>query len=77
MRPLGKEHNRRARRHLAEQGIEMTPDELAAERKAAYATIRKELRAKGYTVPDSDEELFQLIQRTYSGRRFPDSRSCG
>lgn len=65
MKPLGKEHNRRARHYLAEQGIEMTPAELELERKAAYDTIRKELRAKGYDVPDSDEELFLLIQRCY------------
>lgn len=62
MKPLGKEHNQKARQHLAEQGIEMTPEELVAERKAAYATIRSELRKRGYTVPDSDEELFLMMK---------------
>lgn len=76
MKPLDKEHNRRAREHLAEKGIEMTPAELQAERKAAYDTIRKEMRAKGFEMPDSDEEMFLLLQRMYSGRKFPDSRSC-
>lgn len=66
MRPLDKEHNQRARRHLAEQGIEMTPAELEQERKAAYETIRTELRKAGFkNVPDSDEELFLLIQKVY------------
>ena len=55
MKPLDTEHNRRARQHLAEQGIEMTPTELIAERKAAYATIRAEMRKKGYEMPESDE----------------------
>jgi tRNA A22 N-methylase len=62
MKPLGYEHNRKVREHLAEQGIEMTPDELVAERKAAYETIRREMRAKGYTMPDSDEEIFLLLK---------------
>lgn len=67
--PLGREHNRRAREHLAEQGIEMTPAELESERKAAYDTIRKEMRAKGYEMPDDDKELFLLLQSMLKGRK--------
>lgn len=69
MKPLSKEHNQRARMHLAEKGVEMTPDELVAERKAAYATIRAEMRTRGHEVPDSDEELFLLIQKSYRRKR--------
>jgi hypothetical protein len=63
MKILGREHNQKALRHLHNQGIEMTPAELASERHAAYETIRKEMRAKGYTMPDSDEEMFLLLRR--------------
>lgn len=62
MEPLGKEHNARARRYLAEHGTEMTPDELVAERKAAYATIRREMLAKGYKMPDDDAEMFLVLK---------------
>lgn len=63
MKPLGREHNRKALRHLHNQGIELTPEELAKERHAAYETIRREMRAKGYTMPDDDVEMFLLLQR--------------
>ena len=63
MKPLGPEHNRKALRHIHNQGIELTPDELVAERHAAYETIRSEMRAKGYIMPDDDVEMFQLLQR--------------
>ena len=65
MKPLGSEHNARTRNLLAEKGIEMTPDELVETRKAAYATIRKEMRKRGYEMPDDDEALFRLIQQNY------------
>jgi len=68
MRPFDREHNQRARQSLAEHGIEMTPDQLIAERKAAYAAIRHGLQAKGFRVPDSDEELFLLIQKVLKER---------
>lgn len=76
MNPFDEKHNRRARESLAEQGIEMTPDELQRERKAAYATIREEMKKRGHDVPDSDEELFLLIresQLTYEERAALDS----
>jgi len=41
----------------------MTPDELRKERHAAYETIRREMRAKGYIMPDDDVEMFLLLQR--------------
>lgn len=66
MKPLSKEHTQASRQRLAEAGIEMTPDELDAERKAAYATIREEMRKRGHYVPESDEELFELIRQAYN-----------
>jgi hypothetical protein len=69
MKPLGKKHTQRSRQLLAEQGIEMTPGELIAERKAAYATIRTEMAKRGFKVPDSDEELFLLIQKHYKPKK--------
>jgi hypothetical protein len=68
VKPLDKQHRQRARNHLAEKGIEMTPDEVDSERKAAYATIRQELRKRGFTVPDSDEELFLMMHEAYKHR---------
>lgn len=66
MKPLGKRHTQLARQHMAEKhGVEMTPDELSATRKSAYETIRRELRKAGLPAPDSDEELFRLIQKHY------------
>jgi hypothetical protein len=69
MKPLGKRHNQRALYRLAEQGIELTPDDLIATRKAAYATIRREMQAKGYEVPDDDAELFLLIKASQDRSR--------
>ncbi len=69
MKPLGRRHTQAARNALAEQGIEMTPDELTAERKKAYATIRGEMRKRGFTVPDSDEELFILMRESRQGSK--------
>jgi hypothetical protein len=68
MKPLGKEHNQVVRNSLAESGIEMTPDELIEQRRAAYDTIRREMRAKGYSMPDSDEELFLLMLAVRRGK---------
>ena len=48
---------------LHNQGIEMTPDEVIKDRRAAYKTIRDELGAQGYALPVSDEELTILIQQ--------------
>ena len=62
MKPLDRQHIQQTCHILAEQGIEMTPDEVNKHRKAALATIRKEMRARGHEMPDSDEELFLLIE---------------
>ena len=62
MTPLGKQHNQAVLRDLHSQGIELTPDQLDEERKAAYATIRTKLLVKGYAVPDDDEGLLQMMR---------------
>jgi hypothetical protein len=47
----------------------LTPEELIAERHAAYETIRREMRAQGYAMPDSDEEMFLLLQQHERSKR--------
>ncbi len=56
-----KQHTQRVLRSLHDRGIEMTPDEVIAERQAAFKTIRHKMRERGYDVPDSDEDLLALI----------------
>ena len=62
MKPLSRKHTQKVVHYLANQGIEMTPKEVVSERKKAYATIRKELRTRGYIVPDDDVELFLMMK---------------
>lgn len=68
MKPFDAEHNRRSRELCAEKGYEMTIEELTAERKAAYATIRAEMKKKGYDMPESDEEMFLLLKEIYGDK---------
>ena len=62
MTPFDKEHTQRAARAMAQQGMEETPDEALRLAKAAMETIRRELRAQGIAVPDSDEQMFLLLK---------------
>ena len=62
MKPLSPEHNALVRNHLAEHGIELTIEELIRVRKKAYQTVRENMRAKGYALSDSDEELYYLLK---------------
>ncbi len=64
MVPLSSSHTQKVVHHLAQQGIEMTPEEVVEERKKAYETIRRELRALGYEVPDDDVSLYTLMRET-------------
>jgi hypothetical protein len=61
MQPLDRQHNALVRNRLAEQGFELTPDELVETRKSAFANIRRAMEAHGYGMPESDEELFLLM----------------
>jgi len=63
MKVFGKEHNQKTLRHLHDKGMEMTPDELLAERKAALATIRQKMGEMGHILPESDEDLFHLMRK--------------
>ena len=62
MEPLGREHTRRTRMILAEEGTELTIDEIMALRKSAFAKIREEMRKRGYDVPDDDKEFFLYMK---------------
>ncbi len=62
MTPLSEEHTQKVVKHLAQQGIEMTPEEVVVERTKSYETIRRELRALGYEVPDDDVELYLMMR---------------
>ncbi len=55
--------NRKATRILHDRGIELTPAEVIAERKAAFAKIRAHCRTKGIPVPDGDLELLDWMKR--------------
>lgn len=69
MRPFDKEHNRIARNKLAEEGYEVTPDELVKVRKSAFAKIRKMMKDAGYPCPGSDEELFLMMKAAGVGKK--------
>lgn len=62
MRLFGKKHNQKTLRFLHDQGIEMTPAELETGRRAAYDTIRCEMKKCGLELPESDEDLFFLMK---------------
>ena len=68
MRLFDKEHNQRVLNLLAEQGTELTPDELVEMRKEIFSRLRTRLRALGWDVPDNDEELFKLITEVYENK---------
>jgi hypothetical protein len=62
MEPLGKEHNQAVLRAMHDQGVEMTPDELMATRKSAYAKIRAGLRRRGVACPDEDRAFIVWLK---------------
>ena len=71
MKPLDAEHTLRARNSLAEEGLEMTPDEVRADMRLALDAIRRGMRAEGLAVPESDEEMFLLLHAAMKGREWP------
>ena len=71
MKPLDAEHILRARNGLAEEGLEMTPDELLADMLLALDAIRRGMRAEGLAAPESDEEMFLLLNAAMTGREWP------
>ena len=66
------EHCQRVARHLAENDlIELTPDQVDKERRKAFATIRRQLVARGWkgAARISDEELLELMKEAGVGRK--------
>ena len=57
--------NRNARNSLAEDGVELTPDEMDSERAKAYEIIREEMRKLGSIPPETDEEMFLFLRFNY------------
>ena len=51
-----------ARELLRSEGIDVTPDEVAACRKLVHAKLREGLRALGYDVPDGEVEFTAWMQ---------------
>lgn len=62
MTAFDKAHDQRVLRRLHNQGIELTPDDMIVQRKAAFAKLREKMRELGFEPPASDEELLQLIR---------------
>ena len=58
-----------ARRIADEHGIELTGDEVETIRQQAYASIRREMRALGHKMPDSDIGMMALLARALKARR--------
>lgn len=52
---------------LNQRGIEMTPEQVADLRDSAYEKIRKEMRNRGYEMPDSDMEMIAVIAEVLKG----------
>ena len=71
-RLFSREHNQAVARRIREaHGIEMTPDQVAAERRSAYAKIRAELARRGDPdPPPTDEELYVMIHLASEGGRL-------
>ena len=53
---------RLARQVRSDSGIEMTPDEAGEQLDLAFANIRKQMLARGHTLPDDDFELASMIK---------------
>lgn len=58
LRPL----DQRAARHLAAQGVEMTPDEVAEVRAKFVRHVRSKAATLGLPLPESDYELLQVVK---------------
>jgi hypothetical protein len=52
-----------ALQELKEKYPNMTMEEMLDERKKALATIRKGMLARGYKVPNGDDELLNIVRK--------------
>lgn len=59
---FSKEHNQRVLRDFHNQGFNLTEEDLINLRKSIYDNIRAGLLLRGHKPPESDEDLFLLIQ---------------
>jgi hypothetical protein len=63
-----------ARRIRETEGIEMTPDQVDATRRSAYAKIREAVRAAGCPMPEDDGEMLEfMVQLRREGREMTDA----
>ena len=46
-------------------GLEMTPDECDETLTSAFASVRKAMAAKGWELPEDDDEFRALIREAY------------
>ena len=60
--------NKKVTRVLHDKGMEMTPQEVAKERKKAYCKIRTEMRRLGHQVPEGDLEFLKWMCRIGLGK---------
>jgi hypothetical protein len=63
MSDIPEQFNRQVTRHLHEQGLEMTPEEVRQHREEAYRKLRAALRERGYDPPESDMELLAWMKQ--------------
>jgi hypothetical protein len=59
-----REKQKLARIVRQKHGYEMTPDECDNTLASALAAFRKGMKAKGWTLPDDDDQLRDLIRRS-------------
>ena len=64
MKIFDNEHNQLVLESIRATGRDITLEELIAERKIAYAIIRKNLLTRGFDAPSSDDELFFFMGMT-------------
>lgn len=68
---FNRSHNQRVAQIVKEEHlIEMTPEEVAEHRVAAFATLRQKLAERGYVVQD-DEALWRLLKDAMATRGGP------
>lgn len=64
------------RERLAEQGYELTPEQLVAERQKIYDTICREMRLLGSEPPGSYEEMIAMLRQTRPVPSFVQRTAC-
>jgi hypothetical protein len=60
---ISEEYNRQITRHIHDQGIEMTPDQVREYRRIAFRKIRLEMAKRGWELPEKDSEMIEVLRR--------------